>query len=189
MFNFIKTEIPDVIIVEPQVFWDERGFFMETYSKKEFVKAWIDTEFVQDNHSKSKKWVFRWFHFQTKNTQAKLVRVVSWAVLDFAIDLRKKSKTYWKYVAVELSAENKKQLFVPKWFAHWFLTLEDNTEFVYKCDDYYKPEYDWWIIYNDNDLNIDFEYIKKKYNINELVFSEKDKQHPTLKEFYKNNPF
>jgi len=189
MFKFIQTKIPEVIIIEPQIFWDQRGFFMETYSKKEFYNAWITTEFVQDNHSKSKKWVFRWFHFQTKNTQAKLVRVVSWSVLDFAIDLRKKSKTYWNYVAVELSAENKKQLFVPKWFAHWFLTLEDNTEFVYKCDDYYSPEYDWGIIYSDTDLNIDFEEIKKKYNIKELVFSEKDKKHPTLKEFYNSNPF
>ena len=189
MFKFTKTEIPEIIIVEPEVFWDNRWFFMETYSKKEFVKVWIDTEFVQDNHSKSKKWVFRWFHFQMKNTQAKLVRVVSWAVLDFAIDLRKQSKTYWKYIAVELSAENKKQLFVPKWFAHWFLTLENNTEFVYKCDDYYNPEFDGWIIYSDEDLNIEFESIKKEYDIKELFFSEKDKKHPTLKEFYNNNPF
>ncbi len=189
MFKFIKTEIPDVIIIEPQIFWDDRGFFMETYSEKEFKQNWINSNFVQDNHSKSKKWVFRWFHFQTKNTQAKLVRVISWSVLDFAIDLRKKSETYWKYISVVLSSQNKKQLFVPQGFAHWFLTLENDTEFVYKCDDYYYPEYDWWIIYLDSELNINFEEIKKKYNIVELSFSEKDKNHPTLKEFYNNNPF
>lgn len=189
MFKFTKTEIPEVVIIEPQVFWDDRGFFMETYSKKEFENAWIDINFVQDNHSKSKKGVFRWFHFQTKNTQSKLVRVISGSVLDFAIDLRKKSKTYWKYIMIELSEQNKKQLFVPQGFAHWFLTLENNTEFVYKCDDYYSPEYDWWIIYSDIDLNIDFEGIKKNYNIDELFFSEKDKSHPTIKEFYSDNTF
>lgn len=189
MFKFTKTKIPDVIIVEPQVFWDDRGFFMETYSKKEFVNAWIDYDFVQDNHSKSKKWVWRWFHFQTKNTQSKLVRVVSGSVLDFAIDLRKQSATYWQYIAEELTAQNKKQLFIPKWFAHGFLTLEDNTEFVYKCDDYYSPEFDWWIIFNDLSLNIDFEEIKKKYNIAELFFSDKDKTHPSIEDFFSNNPF
>jgi len=189
MFKFTETKIPNVIIIQPEVFWDNRGFFMETYSQKEFKKAGITCDFVQDNHSKSKKWVFRWFHFQTKNTQSKLVRVISWSVLDFAIDLRKKSESYWKYVVVELSAENKRQLFVPQWFAHWFLTLEDNTEFVYKCDNYYSPEVDWWIIYSDDSLGIDFEAIKQKYNIDELFFSEKDKKHPTLEEFYSNNPF
>ena len=189
MFKFTKTKIPEVIIVEPQVFWDERGFFMETYSKKEFNNAWINVDFIQDNHSKSKKGVFRWFHFQTKNTQSKLVRVISWSVLDFAIDLRKDSKTYWKYIMEELSEQNKKQLFVPRWFAHGFLTLEDNTEFVYKCDNYYSLEYDWWVIYSDSELNINFEEIKKKYNIAELFFSDKDKKQPTIKEFYSNNPF
>lgn len=189
MFKFTKTKIEWVIIIEPQVFWDERGFFMESYSWKEFKDNWILVEFIQDNHSKSKKWVFRWFHFQTKNTQSKLVRVISWSVLDFAIDLRKKSKTYWKYIVIELSELNKKQLFVPKWFAHWFLTLEDNTEFVYKCDNYYSPEYDWWIIYSDNDLNINFDEIKEKYEIDELFFSDKDTKQPTIKEFYWNNPF
>jgi len=189
MFKFTKTKIPDVLIIEPQVFWDDRGFFMETYSKKEFLNAWINCEFVQDNHSKSKKWVFRWFHFQTKNTQSKLVRVISGSVLDFAIDLRKNSNTYWEYIIEELSEQNKKQIFIPKWFAHWFLTLEDNTEFVYKCDNYYSPEFDWWIIFSDLSLDIDFENIKKKYDIKELFFSDKDKLHPTLEEFFEKNPF
>lgn len=189
MFKFTQTSISEVIIIEPQVFWDERGFLMETYSKKEFNNAWIFSDFVQDNHSKSKKWVFRWFHFQTKYTQAKLVRIISGSVLDFAIDLRKNSKTYGEYIMELLSDKNKKQLFVPKWFAHWFLTLEDNTEFVYKCDDYYSPENDWGIIYSDSGLNIDFKGIKKQYNIEELFFSDKDKIYPTIKEFYKTNPF
>jgi len=189
MFKFTKTKIPDVIVIEPQVFWDERGFFMETYSFTEFKQNWITVEFIQDNHSKSKKWVFRWFHFQTKNTQSKLVRVISWSVLDFAIDLRKDSTTYWKYIVEKLSEKNKKQLFIPQWFAHWFLTLENDTEFVYKCDNYYSPEHDGWIIYSDTDLNIDFWEIKNKYNIDELHFSDKDKTQPTINEFYSNNPF
>ncbi|MDD2870759.1 MAG: dTDP-4-dehydrorhamnose 3,5-epimerase [Candidatus Gracilibacteria bacterium] len=189
MFKFTSTKIADVIVVEPQVFGDDRGFFMETYSKKEFENAGIDVEFVQDNHSKSKKGVFRGFHFQTQNTQSKLVRVVSGSVLDFAIDLRKDSVTYGEYIVEELSASNKKQLFVPQGFAHGFLTLEDNTEFVYKCDDYYSPEFDGGIIYSDPRLNIDFEAIKKKYDISELSFSEKDKNHPSIDEFFSNNPF
>ncbi len=189
MFKFVKTDIPEVILIEPQVFWDDRWFFMETYSRREFIENWIDCSFVQDNHSKSKKGVFRGFHFQTKNTQAKLVRVVSWAVLDFAIDLRKTSNTYWKFVVEELSARNKRQLFVPQWFAHWFLTLEDDTEFVYKCDNYYSPEFDGGIMYSDPSLSIDFEEIKEKYKIEELSFSEKDQKHPTIEEFYSDNPF
>jgi len=181
--------INDVILVSPYVFGDQRWFFMETYNQKSFVENWISNIFVQDNHSKSSKGVFRWFHFQTQNTQAKLVRVVSWAVLDFAIDLRKNSQTYGKYIVEMLSAENKKQLFVPKWFAHWFLTLEDNTEFVYKCDDYYNPQADWWILYSDSDLNIDRNKIMQDYSIRELILSDKDKKHPTIKEFLETNPF
>jgi len=181
MFKFTKTEIPDVIIVEPQVFWDKRGFFMETYSEKEFKQNWIPNIFVQDNHSKSNTWVLRWLHFQTKNTQAKLVRVISWSVYDVAVDLRKGSPTYWKWVWVVLSAENKKQLFIPQGFAHWFLTLEDNTEFVYKCDDFYSPEYDAWILYNSKELNINWwDY----YDLDKLIISDKDQNH---KEFDKQN--
>ncbi len=189
-FSFEKNSlINDVILITPQVFWDQRWFFMETYHQKDFVENWIPNIFVQDNHSKSSKGVLRWFHFQRKNTQAKLVRVVAWSVLDFAIDLRKNSQTFGKYIMEVLSAENKKQLFVPKGFAHGFLTLEDNTEFVYKCDDYYNPQADWWILYSDPDLNIDREKIKNDYNIQEFILADKDKKQPTFKEFLENNPF
>lgn len=188
--NFKKhKDINDVIIIEPKVFWDERWFFMETYNQKEFADNDIHAVFIQDNHSKSKKWIFRWFHFQTQNTQSKLVRVLHWSVLDFAIDLRKKSETYGKYIVEMLSSENKKQLFIPKWFAHGFIALEENTEFAYKCDDIYNPNTEWWIIFNDPDLHIDREKIKRDYTIDEIIFSDKDKKNPTLQEFYSNNPF
>lgn len=162
---------------------------METYRHEDFDKNWISNIFVQDNHSKSNKGVFRWFHFQTQHNQAKLVRVIKWAVLDFAIDIRKNSKTYGKYISELLSADNKRQLFIPKWFAHGFLTLDDDTEFVYKCDDYYDPKSDWWILYSDIDLHIDRNAILKQYDITEPILSEKDKKHPTLKEFYAANSF
>ncbi len=183
MFHFSNTPLTWAIIIEPQIFWDERGFFMETYNEKEFQNAWINVHFVQDNHSKSKAWVLRWLHFQTINTQSKLVRVISGSVYDVAVDLRKGSKSYWKWFWVILSAENKKQFFIPKWFAHWFLTLEDNTEFVYKCDDFYNPEWDSWIAYNSPELNINWwEY----FDEDKLIISEKDTKHQNFdeKRFY-----
>lgn len=190
VFEFKKNKmIEDIILIQPKVFWDERWFFMETYHKKEFEDNWIKNNFLQDNHSKSNKGVFRGFHFQMENVQAKLVRVIKWSVLDFAIDIRKNSPTYGKYICEILSDVNRKQLFIPKWFAHGFLTLEDNTEFLYKCDDYYNPQWDWWIIYSDPDLNIDWADIMKNNNIKNLILSEKDKKHLTLKEFNKTNPF
>ena len=186
MFKFIKTPIDWLTIIEPQVFWDERGFFMETYSNKEFKSNWIEVDFVQDNHSKSKAWVLRGMHFQTINTQSKLVRVTAWSVYDVAIDLRKWSLTYWKWYWIVLSSENKKQFFIPQGFAHGFLTLEDNTEFVYKCDDYYNPAWDGWIIYNDTDLDINWwEY----FDSEKLIISDKDKNHLNFKEFDTINPF
>jgi len=189
-FTFERSKIlNDVILVTPQVFWDERWFFMNTYIQKEFESNGISNIFVQDNHSKSNKGVFRWFHFQTKNSQAKVVRVISWSVLDFVIDIRKDSPTYGKYTFELLSADNKKMLFVPIWFAHWFLCLEDDTEFVYKCDNYYDPINEAWIIYTDTDLNIDWKGIMQTHDIKEFIMSEKDKKHPTLKEFYASNPF
>lgn len=186
MFNFIQSTLNLAIIIEPQIFWDERGFFMETYNKLEFEKAWINIEFVQDNHSKSKAWVLRWLHFQTINTQSKLVRVISGSVYDVAVDLRKNSTTYWKWYWVILSAENKKQFFIPAWFAHWFLTLEDDTEFVYKCDDFYNPEWDSWIAYNSPELNINW---WKYFDTSKLIISDKDKKHLNFTDFSKNNPF
>lgn len=189
--NFIETSIKDCLIIEPQVFGDERGFFMETYSKRDFLERWIDIDFVQDNHSKSKKWVFRGFHFQTQNTQTKLVRVITGSVLDFSIDIRKDSQTYGQYIMVELSAKNKRQILVPKGFAHGFLTLEDDTEFLYKCDEFYSPEFDGGISYTDPKLWINWKEIRTKYGfkVEELLVSEKDKKHPTLAEFHVHNPF
>lgn len=186
MFKFIKTPLEWLTIIEPQIFWDDRGFFMETYNKNEFINSWINTIFVQDNHSKSKAWVLRWLHFQNINTQSKLVRVIKWSVYDVAVDLRKWSTTYWKWYGILLSEENKKQFFIPKGFAHWFLTLEDDTEFVYKCDDFYNPLWDWWIAYNSPELNINW---SEYFNIEKLIISDKDKRHPSFKEFDEINPF
>lgn len=186
MFKFTHTPLDWATIIQSQVFWDERGFFMETYSSREFKANWIIVDFVQDNHSKSSKWVLRWLHFQTINTQSKLVRVIAWSVYDVAVDLRKWSQTYWKWYWVVLSAENKKQFFIPQGFAHWFLTLEDNTEFVYKCDDFYNPVWDWWISYNSPELNINWwDY----FDVKNLIISEKDKKHPSFWEFKNINPF
>lgn len=186
MFHFSPTSLDGVILIEPTVYSDERGFFMETYSQREYESQGIDVSFVQCNHSKSAAWVLRWLHFQTMQTQSKLVRVVVGSIYDVAVDLRKNSLTYWKYYGVVLSAENKKQLFIPSGFAHWFLTLENGTEVVYLCDDYYSPDSERGIIYNDQTIAIDWgKYFDEKY----FVLSEKDSSHPTFAEFQKNNPF
>ncbi len=188
-FNFIETSIPWLIIIEPRVFEDERGFFMETYHRDDFARWWINTIFIQDNHSKSNKWVLRGLHFQTINTQAKLVRVAAGSVYDVAVDLRKYSSTYGKYFWCFLSAQNKKQLYIPKGFWHGFLTLEDNTEFLYKCDDIYNPVWDGGISYDDLTININWGTIFKQYSINSIILSEKDKKHPTFEVFNVTNPF
>jgi dTDP-4-dehydrorhamnose 3,5-epimerase len=182
-FKKIETGIKDLVIIEPTVFGDNRGFFMESYSKKEFEEIGLTMEFVQDNHSKSKKGVLRGLHFQIKHTQGKLVRVIAGSVLDVAVDLRRDSKTFGKWYSVLLTAENKRMFYVPEGFAHGFITLEDNTEFQYKCTDYYAPEYDSGIIWNDKDLKIDWEL--EKYGIKEeyLSLSEKDKKLQTFREF------
>jgi len=180
VFVFDTTALQDVILITPQVFGDERGFFMETYHKESFNIAGIQTEFVQDNHSKSKKWVLRGLHFQSQHTQAKLVRVVSWSVLDIVVDVRVGSPSFGQYIIIELSATNKQQLFVPKGFAHGFLTLEDDTEFLYKCDDLYDPQHDAGIVYNDPDIGIDWEDIMNTYNITGLIISNKDIQQQTF---------
>lgn len=177
-FNFIKTEIKDLILVEPTVFGDSRGYFMETYQKEEFKAGGIDVDFVQDNQSCSGKGVLRGMHFQKKNPQGKLVRVVSGAVYDVAVDLRKDSKTYGKWQGFVLSAENKKQLYVPEGFAHGFLVLSDSAEFVYKCTRYYDGSDEGGLMYNDPDLNIDW----TAHFDGEFIISDKDKKHPLFKD-------
>jgi len=171
-----ETKLEGVYIIEPQVFGDARGWFMETYSKIKTPQ--IDCEFVQDNHSFSAlKGTLRGIHFQTAPMeQAKLLRCVRGAVLDVAVDLRKDSKTYKKWVSVELSAENKKQLFIPRGFGHGFVTLEDNTEFLYKTDNYYSFEHDSSILWSDSEIGVN-------WGIDNPIVSEKDEKAPTLKEF------
>ncbi|UOE80920.1 dTDP-4-dehydrorhamnose 3,5-epimerase [Vibrio splendidus] len=154
----IDTKIPDVKIIEPTVFGDERGFFMETWNQKQFEELVTGkpTLFVQDNHSKSKKGTLRGLHFQTQNTQGKLVRVVSGEVFDVAVDIRKDSPTYGQWVGEYLSAENKRQLWVPEGFAHGFYVTSDEAEFVYKCTDYYNPKAEESIKWDDKDLSIEW---------------------------------
>lgn len=154
----IETNIPDVKIIEPQVFGDERGFFMETWQQKKFEELVTGrpTMFVQDNHSKSSKGILRGLHYQTENTQGKLVRVVSGEVFDVAVDVRKNSATFGQWVGVYLSAENKRQLWVPEGFAHGFYVVSEEAEFVYKCTDYYNPKSEISIIWNDPEIGIDW---------------------------------
>lgn len=173
--NLIKTKLEGVYIIEPQVFGDERGWFMETYSKIKTPE--ITCDFVQDNHSYSKeKGILRGIHFQNGDyAQAKLVRCVRGKVLDVAVDLRKGSPTYKKWVAVELSEENKKQLFIPRGFGHGFLTLTNDVEFVYKTDNYYNHE-------NDRSIRFDDPEIGVKWGIDNPILSEKDKMAPLLRE-------
>ena len=150
----IDTDIEDVKIFEPQVFGDERGFFMETFRESEFKELGIDVTFVQDNHSSSSKGVLRGLHYQIQNPQGKLVRVISGEVYDVAVDLRKSSATFGKHVGVHLSAENKRIFWVPPGFAHGFLVLSDMAEFVYKCTEYYAPEHEHSLLWNDSKLDI-----------------------------------
>ena len=180
MGKFIKKEtgIEGLFVIEPTVYSDERGYFMETYVKKDFVELGIDTEFVQDNQSKSKKGVLRGLHYQIDYPQSKLVRVISGEVYDVAVDLREGSETYEKYFGEILSAENKKQFFIPKGFAHGFLVLSDEAEFVYKVDDFYHPNDEGGIIYNDETINIDWPLDR----VENLILSEKDQKWPTLNE-------
>ena len=152
----IETKIPDVKLIEPRVFGDERGFFMETWQQTQFDELVAGCTFVQDNHSKSCQGILRGLHYQTENTQGKLVRVVSGEVYDVAVDLRKSSATFGQWVGVILSAENKKMLWVPEGFAHGFYVTSDSAEFVYKCTDYYNPESEKSIKWDDETLAIDW---------------------------------
>lgn len=177
--NFIKTNIPDVVIVEPTVHGDSRGYFVETFRQdklEEFLGYKIN--FCQDNESKSSKGVLRGLHYQLHPAaQTKLVRVIQGRVLDVAVDIRKNSPTFGKHVSVELSSENKKQMLVPRGFAHGFVVLEDDTIFAYKVDNYYSPQNDRGIAFNDDSLNINW-----ILNHNELNLSAKDTKQPLLKD-------
>ncbi|MBO5876194.1 MAG: dTDP-4-dehydrorhamnose 3,5-epimerase [Bacteroidales bacterium] len=176
--NIIETEIQGVFIIEPKVFGDSRGYFFESFSKKEFESRIGPVEFVQDNESKSCYGVVRGLHFQKPpHAQAKLVRVVKGKVLDVAVDLRKDSPTYGKHVTVELSEDNHRQVFIPKGFAHGFSVLSEEAVFQYKCDDYYAPETEGAVAWNDPELNIDW-----RVPADMMILSEKDKRHPELKD-------
>lgn len=179
-FEFEKQAIEDVILVKPKVFGDNRGFFMETYKKSDFFANGIEVEFNQDNHSKSSAHVLRGLHFQkAPHGQAKLVRCSRGRIYDIAVDIRKGSKTFGSYVKVELSEENKHMLFIPEGFAHGFVVLSEEAELIYKASGEYCPQADCGIIWNDKDINIDWEIDF------EPILSEKDKVQKTLKEITK----
>ncbi len=174
--NIIKTELPGVLIVEPKVFGDARGYFFESWNQAAFEAASITNKWVQDNESKSCYGVLRGLHYQAAPyTQAKIVRAIVGAVLDVAVDIRKNSPTYGKHVAVELSAKNKRQLYIPRGFAHGFAVLSDEAVFAYKCDNIYMPSAERGIMFNDPDLGIDWRIAHEK-----MILSEKDKKHPLL---------
>lgn len=174
-FIFNKTAIEGVYIIEPTVYGDNRGWFMETYNEREFKEAGIDCVFVQDNQSHSTKGVLRGLHFQKHYPQSKLVRVLSGEVFDVAVDLRKGSPTLGKWVGEILSGDNKKQMFIPKGFAHGFLVLSDEAEFTYKCDEFWHPEDEGGIIWNDPTIAIDWPKVA-----GELTLAVKDKKYPSL---------
>jgi len=175
--NFNRTEIPDVVICQPKIFGDDRGYFSEIFRKDALEKfLGFELNFCQDNESKSSYGVLRGLHYQLPPfTQSKLVRVLEGTVLDVAVDIREGSPFFGKAVVVELSAENKRQLFVPRGFAHGFVVLSETATFAYKCDNYYAPEYDRGILFNDKRLAIDW-----KVAAEELLLSEKDKNQPLL---------
>lgn len=152
----IPTTIPEVCLLEPKVFGDERGFFMESWNRRVFAQLGIHLDFMQDNHSRSQQGVLRGLHYQVKQAQGKLVRVISGAVFDVAVDIRKSSPTFGRWVGEVLSAENKRMLWVPPGFAHGFLTLSDSADFLYKATDYYAPEYERSLLWNDPAIGIDW---------------------------------
>ena len=179
----IKTDIEGVVIIEPRIFTDARGYFFESFSERDFCKEVREIKFVQDNESKSSYGVMRGLHFQRPPyTQSKLVRVIKGAVLDVAVDIRKGSPTYGKHVAVELTEDNHRQFFVPRGFAHGFAVLSDEAIFQYKCDNFYAPEADGGISILDESLEIDW-----RIPMDKAILSEKDTKHPLLKDF--DSPF
>lgn len=177
-FEFIKTPIDDLIVIEPKVFGDDRGYFMETYVEREFFNNGVAVNFVQDNQSRSRKGVLRGLHFQKENPQGKLVRCIEGEVFDVAVDLRKNKKSYGQWYGVILSDENRKQFYVPEGFAHGFLTLSEYATFCYKCTRYYAPSDEGGIMWNDPDIAV-------KWPIEEsmtVMLSEKDKKNPCLRD-------
>lgn len=178
IMNIIKTDIEGLLVIEPRVFGDSRGYFFESYNTKAFEEAVGNVTFVQDNESKSSYGVVRGLHFQKPPyAQAKLVRVVKGKVMDVAVDLRKNSPTFGKYVAMELSEENHRQMFIPRGFAHGFSVLSEEVIFQYKCDNYYTPQSEGAIAWDDPDLAIDWQVPSEK-----VILSEKDSKHPMLKD-------
>ena len=173
-FPFTETKLRGVFIVDTAVHGDKRGYFMETYKETDFRAAGLDYVFVQDNQSASRRGVLRGLHFQIAHPQAKLVRVLRGEVFDVAVDLRRGSETYAQWVGVLLSGENRRQLMIPRGFAHGFLVLSDEAEFAYKCDEFYHPEDEGGIIYNDPDVAVDWP------DAGELILSQKDLKLPTL---------
>lgn len=175
----IKTNIEGVVIIEPRIFKDDRGYFFESFSQREFEEKVCKTTFVQDNESKSSYGVLRGLHFQKPPfAQSKLVRVIKGTVLDVAVDIRKGSPTFGQYVSVELTGENHRQFFIPRGFAHGFSVLSEEVIFQYKCDNFYSPQSEGAIAWNDPDLNIDWRIPAEK-----VVLSEKDSKHPRLKDW------
>lgn len=172
-------------VIEPAVFGDARGYFMETYNHNDFKEAGIDCEFVQDNQSSSTKGVLRGLHFQINFPQDKLVRVVNGEVFDVAVDLRKGSKTFGKWYGVVLSAENKKQFFIPKDFAHGFIVLSDEAEFCYKVTDFYHPNDEGGLMWNDPEIGVEWP-MPEGMTEKDLILSDKDKVHPSFSEYVKN---
>ena len=181
--NIIQTEIPGPVIIEPRIFGDSRGYFFESFSEKNFKELVADADFVQDNESKSCYGVVRGLHFQKPpHAQAKLVRVVKGRVLDVAVDIRKGSPTYGKHVAVELTEGNHRQFFIPRGFAHGFAVLSEEAVFQYKCDNYYAPQSEGALAWDDPDLGIDWGVPAES-----VILSEKDSRHPKLKDL--DSPF
>ena len=174
--------IQGLMVIEPTVFGDDRGYFMETYNYNDFAEAGIDCQFVQDNQSASKKGVLRGLHFQIHYPQDKLVRVIVGEVFDVAVDLREGSKTFGKWYGVKLSAENKKQFFVPKGFAHGFIVLSDYAEFCYKVTDFYHPNDEGGLMWNDPDIAVEWPMPDGK-TAEDLILSEKDKVNSSFKEY------
>jgi len=174
-FKFETTGIDGLFIIEPTVFGDNRGYFMETYNYKDFQAAGLDMNFVQDNQSKSKRGVLRGLHFQKHNPQGKLVRIISGEVFDVVVDIRRKSKTYLKWYGITLSAENKKQFYIPEGFAHGFLVTSDTAEFTYKCSRFYAPHDEGSLLWNDPEIGIKWPDCGVDF-----ILSEKDKNAPRL---------